>query len=478
MHRSVAAVLVAALLATAAATARPISLRYLPEGADPKTLTTTPWEDGMSVAQLVELPSFWAAMMLCSGVFVAGLPFDVAFDEDCDLACLAVNATVNYREQSVTATLLGGGFPVKSIYRGDGIGCTTVDGLTEEELRAQNIGNQGPLPPLNDRALWPLGNAIATELDPEVDWDAVYASVEADFANPRFNTRAVTIAYKGELVYERYKDGVDANTRLIGWSCTKSVTNSLLSQIVGEGRINVTDRMPVPEWNVQADDPRAAVTVQNMLHMAHGQLWREASGDVRCLFIDGEGNCAGWFANQRQEIPPGSAYEYSTGCSTLLLRTVMQQRGDAQWTNFEWPRQKLFKRLSMNTALIESQANTYQLGGSNAYMAARDWLRLGLAYARDGIWVDGTRVLPEGWVDYTKTPSPTNGGYGAHFGLGNSAGVPYFAMNGFRDQNVWIFQSKDLVITRNAMPPLIGGGWSRGAFLDPIVRAFPDVKTA
>ena len=87
--------------------------------------------------------------------------------------------------------------------------------------------------------------------------------------------------------------------------------------------------------------------------------------------------------------------------------TVNQQRGDPEYSNFEWARQKLFKRISMTSALIEAQPNTYLLGGSHAYMTARDWLRYGQLYVRDGVWADGTRILPEGWVDETRTPSPT-----------------------------------------------------------------------
>jgi CubicO group peptidase (beta-lactamase class C family) len=158
------------------------------------------------------------------------------------------------------------------------------------------------------------------------------------------------------------------------------------------------------------------------------------------------------------------------------MRTVLQQRGEPELTNFEWLRQKLFKRLSMNSALVEAQANTYMLGGSNGYMTARDWNRLGLLFVRDGVWVDNTRYFSPTWVTETKTPSPTNGGYGYHCGIGNSRGVPLFSMNGFRDQNVWMVQQKDLVVTRHSMPPLLGSDWSRSAFLDPIIAAFPDVE--
>ena len=201
-----------------------------------------------SVQSILELPTAWAAMMLCSGVFVAGLPFEVVFDEDCDFACSVVNATVDYTERSVVATLLSGDWPYKSIWRGDGIGCTVVDGMTEAELRAQNIGDQSALPALNASQPWPLGEALSPR-DPTVDWAAVEAAVEEDFACVRCNTRAVTISYKGQLMYERYRTetGVSASTRLLGWSSTKSVTSALVGVLVNDGLIDVNQRVPVPE---------------------------------------------------------------------------------------------------------------------------------------------------------------------------------------------------------------------------------------
>ena len=252
-------------------------------------------DPGPSIQSLLELPTGFAAMMTCSGLFNAGLPLEVAIAEDCDLACLLANVTVDYAERSVTAVLRNsGGSPIKSIWRGDGIGCTVVDGITEAELRAQDIGDQAPLPRLNATVDWPLGDKIdLTDLPGDVDWAAVNEAIEADFATESFNTRAVVVVHRGRVVAERYADGITPETRLLGWSMTKSITGAFIGILTGEGRLNLSDPAPVTEWNTTPGDPRATITLNNMMQMASGILWREAPGDVRCIFTAGEGDCAG-----------------------------------------------------------------------------------------------------------------------------------------------------------------------------------------
>ena len=58
------------------------------------------------------------------------------------------------------------------------------------------------------------------------------------------------------------------------------------------------------------------------------------------------------------------------------------------------------------------------VASSYMYATAREWGRLGTLYLQDGAW-EGARVLPEGWVDYTRTPAPADRDrvYGAHFWL-------------------------------------------------------------
>ncbi|MEJ0059209.1 MAG: hypothetical protein WDM79_06420 [Terricaulis sp.] len=67
---------------------------------------------------------------------------------------------------------------------------------------------------------------------------------------------------------------------------------------------------------------------------------------------------------------------------------------------------------------MQFDARGLAYGSSQIYATARDFGRFGLLYLRDGVW-DGTRVLPEGWVDFARTPGPdaTTDVYGAHWWL-------------------------------------------------------------
>lgn len=91
----------------------------------------------------------------------------------------------------------------------------------------------------------------------------------------------------------------------------------------------------------------------------------------------------------------------------------------------------------------------------------RDWARLGLLFLNDGVW-NGERILPEGWVRYSRTPTPLapKGEYGAHFWLNaGPKGDPkkrqyptlpadVFSMEGHNDQYVFIIPSRDAVVVR------------------------------
>jgi len=103
---------------------------------------------------------------------------------------------------------------------------------------------------------------------------------------------------------------------------------------------------------------------------------------------------------------------------------------------------------------IEHQPNGHFLGGAWGYGKARDWARFGLLHLRGGVWIDGTRILPEGWTERSQVPTPTNeyGRYSFHTWMDPRIGRKMYYASGFRNQNVYVFPQDDLVVVRFAMP--------------------------
>lgn len=117
-------------------------------------------------------------------------------------------------------------------------------------------------------------------------------------------------------------------------------------------------------------------------------------------------------------------------------------------------RERLFAPLGMTSAAPRLDAAGTFIGSSFCFATARDFARFGLLYLRDGVWED-RRLLPEGWVDYARTPTPQqaaseDGPYGAHWWL-ELAGPGSFSANGYEGQYIVICPDRDLVIVRNGV---------------------------
>ena len=108
------------------------------------------------------------------------------------------------------------------------------------------------------------------------------------------------------------------------------------------------------------------------------------------------------------------------------------------------------------------------------YATAREWATFGQLFLQDGEW-NGRRILPEGWVQYSATPTPTatKGEYGAHFWTnGGSESNPndrpfselpgdLFYAAGYKGQRVIIIPSHNLIIVRL--------GWGDDYIMEPLV---------
>lgn len=290
------------------------------------------------------------------------------------------------------------------------------------------------------------------------------------------------VVYKGRIVGEGYALGFRPDTPLIGWSMTKGIVNALIGILVKEQRLSVKNPAPVPEWQETAD-PRQGITLEHLLHMTTGLRFNEDPGnplsDVTYMLLR-VADTAGYAASKPLVSTPGIQWSYSSGNTNILARVIRHTLGDQEY--YEFPRRALFDPLGMKSAVIETDPSGTFVGSSLMYASARDWARFGLLYLYDGIW-EGERLLPEGWVRYTRTAASAapNQKYGALFwlkvpdeyrGVNSGASLPQDAFHavGYEGQFVTIIPSKDLVIVRLGLTR-DPKAWDHQAFVNLVIAS-------
>jgi CubicO group peptidase (beta-lactamase class C family) len=426
----------------------------------------------------------YGAKNLCSCVYLSNRPADDVINNELSAFPLSLGSfEIHPEDSSATATVFGFARH-KAIYR-KGLGCTLINEISEEEIRNQRFNLAKPLAN-QDSIAWPMGNLTSDTLIQDVNYELLNKTVEEAFAEPgeekNRRTRAILVIYDGEIIAEKYAPGFDQNTRQLGWSMAKSITNSLIGILVRDGKFSLNDVPPFEEWKA---DERKAITIHNLMQMSSGLRWEEnyskPSDATNMLFKSKD---AGLLASHSPyESEAGKVFEYSSGTSNMLAWIVRHSVGDSAYHSFAYER--LFKKTGMNSMILEPDAGGTFVGSSYAFGTARDWGRFGLLFLNDGMF-NGERILPEGWTEYSSTPceGAKTGQYGAQFWLNAGAkdnpkdrtypDVPtdlYWA-DGYEGQNVFILPSKDLVIVKLSQSS--GNYLDDNKFLADILRALPE----
>lgn len=320
--------------------------------------------------------------------------------------------------------------------------------------------------PTND---WPeLDAQSETRVKVEATLNSVFNEDGEALAAHEFfaGGRGIVVIHKGVLVGEAYRDGFGPDSRFISWSQAKSITQSLVGIAVGKGLLDVDAPVGFPEWQ---EDARAEITLDDLLRMSSGLKFEEGAGGLddnsQMMFGVGYKDQAAYAASLPLLHEPGTHWAYATGTTMMVSRAVRdavaQEVGDPGDTYYNFIHSELLDPLGMTSAVPEfDEAGTF-LGGTLFYATTQDYARFGLLYLRDGVW-DGTRILPEGWVDYTQSTTPqSNEDYGTHFWLGtvgeqvnlDEAGLTLpddmFQARGMGGQFIAIIPSRDVVIAYN-----------------------------
>jgi CubicO group peptidase (beta-lactamase class C family) len=416
----------------------------------------------LSPPELIRVASGYAAKIVCSNAFVAGrdpaevLAVDVQAPGHPIFRLMSVS--VDHGKKTATAGVFGIFGKAQAVAR-DGYGCTLVPDGRADVLAP--VPAAAPLPGPSD-ALWPYGGMVESAQDPAL------AKVLYDPKLAGEGMRAIVVVKNGRIVAERYGDGFSADTPLVGWSMTKSVTAAIIGTLVKAGKLSLGQKSLLPLWK---DDDRAAISVADLMAMSSGLAFNENYGDVsdvtRMLFL--EPDMAMFAADMPLVHPVGQTWSYSSGTANILTLIWQNAAADNAPDALRWPRRALFDPIGMTSAVMEPDERGTFVGSSYLYATARDWARFGLFILRKGVW-NGEQILPAGFVDWMHEAAPASkGAYGKGLvwlygpegdtpaGQDSDAGFDLpadtFWFEGHDGQSVAVVPSKDLVVVRMGLTP-------------------------
>ena len=437
------------------------------------------------------------AKILCSNVFISGLDPDFAAEHVGGFSApfrwrpFVVDTVVDFGRQAVHLTLPNGVTRTAKRYRDQG--CVALP-MGEDSVHFTPVDVAPDLPDPSTTP-WPMGDVLSDEPLPDaVDSEAVARAVDAAFQPPEGLTAAFVVTWRGRLIGERYRDGIDMHTPLESWSMGKTLTGTLMAVLIQQGEYELWQPAPVPEWQGRRD-PRAEIRIGDIMRMSSGLRFRapqDPGFDPREGYPDhlyvyaGTDNSFAWAATRPLQWPPNTVGRYRNSdpvTTNYLIRKAVEERGESY---HHFPQRHLFDRIGIRNMVMETDpwgnflTQGYELG------SARDWARLGNLYLQDGVW-DGERILPEGYVDYVTTVAPAweaDGRpiYGGGFmWLNTERAYPIpesaYYMAGAGNQKTIVIPSHDLVVVR--LGHYTGGGpgdegLSRA--LEMLVEAVPESR--
>ena len=429
----------------------------------------------------------YSAKYLCSQVFIAGRNAKQVFENDIKpnhLLFSLVSPKVNYENKTVTSKAFGFWKPMTAVYR-KGCGCTLAIDTTRAELltQVQNIS----IPDVKREAvLWPYGGLVDLDILPDgVNKEKLNAVLEEAFTEPgpetQRNTQAVVVVLGDKIIAEKYAGGFTQDTPILGWSMSKSVTNTLAGILVKDKVLKINSRAPVDAWK-SPDDKRHNITLDMLLRMSSGLEFEEIYAPFKdaTTMLYAKKSMADFAASKPLETEPDTKWYYSSGTANIIARIIMDKTGGtlAAFQNFS--RQRLFNKIQAYSVVIEPDASGSFVGSSYMFATARDWARFGLFLKNKGRWKDA-QILPQGWIDWSVTPTPkaTMGQYGAQFWLnaGDKANpknrkfpsLPndLYYCGGFNGQIVAVIPSKDIVVVRLGVTH--DNSWSHETFIREVL---------
>ncbi|MEM8499203.1 MAG: serine hydrolase [Pseudomonadota bacterium] len=256
----------------------------------------------------------------------------------------------------------------------------------------------------------------------------------------------------GQVTFERYRLGNDADSKWISFSVAKSVVSLLIGAAIKDGYIEsldqkVTDYLPQLKGSGYEQS-----TIRNLLQMASGVEWNEDYADPESDVADANYETLPLYEHLRLKkavAPAGELFNYNTAETNLAGTLLRSAIGNNLSTYLQ---QKIWQPFGMESdaywQLTEEAGGEF--GGCCINATLRDYARIGLFALYEGKLKDGHSVLPENWLAESIAPSRAFDGYGYFWWLEPDGS---YQASGIFGQGIYINPATSTVIAIHSAWP-------------------------
>lgn len=419
----------------------------------------------------LDLISGFSAKSVASAHFIDGRPLTEIEEGDNDIELVKLASNKILVDEKVAISSVFGLKKRKAIFR-EGLGATLIDDGYDEK-------SPYLIPKRNKTSIkkpYPYGNLEPVDtVFKNINYIKLQESIAKAFDNKNEKlkrTRAVVVLYKGKLIGEKYCKGFNKDSKILGWSMTKSITATYFGILEKQGKLSIQDKAPIVEWQ---KDKRKNITLHNLLQMNSGLEWEEDYGkisDATTMLFNTKDMTKSQL-NKPLTGNPNQSWNYSSGTTNLLsgiLRSYFSKHQD--YLDFWYS--SLIDKIGMHSMLIETDMMGNYVGSSYGWATARDWAKFGQLYLDEGQW-NGEQLFLPSWSKYVAQPTNgSNGKYGGHFWLNANGDFPdvpkdMYRCGGFQGQMIAIIPSKNLVVVRMGLSE----SFDFNGFLKDIISSVP-----
>lgn len=266
----------------------------------------------------------------------------------------------------------------------------------------------------------------------------------------KFDIRGLLILRECQLVFERYKEGIDRQNNHSVYSVTKSFSSTLVGALLHQGKLRSVDtlisnlvdkpsQLPQEKWQKAQQ-----ITLRNVMQMSSGIAYTHQPSNPNHPIYAISADRFQVALSADLVAKPGAVFNYSDGDVSVTGAVIAQT---ARQDLYGFARATLFDPMQMQRHdwMFVDAVGRYP-GGWGLRLRPMDMLKLGQLYLQLGEW-NGRRIFDQDYVKLATAPG-VSASYGLHWWIGTSPqyrATPYFFADGLKGQRIYVFPTLHIV---------------------------------